>query len=153
MRPALFLVLRFILILPAFFLGATGVRAQYQGPASGSIAGGATVSTGNFPLIPAAGAERSDQAQRAIPWFDIKPLNDPKHLIAPTAPAGSNEVYDKSVAPPQLEAPIRLAGFPGIPDLGTVIPPDPHMAAGPNHLMATVNRQFGISTRPARCSS
>ncbi|MFQ6093810.1 MAG: hypothetical protein ACE5OR_14240, partial [bacterium] len=117
----------------------------FQGPESGSIAGGAAVSTDDFPRTPSSLTGRPGQTRRVIPLRDIKLKKDTKKpLIEPTGPVGSNFVEDSGEPSIVTDLPNLLIDFAGIPDLGTTIPPDPHMAAGPDHIMATVNSQFGI---------
>jgi len=121
-----------------------GAPAQlFQGPATGNIAGGAIVNTNSFPITP---QQQPDRPQEAIPLRDIEERLRKGRInpIAPTGPVGSNFIEDRSGTAEQAAAPNLLTNFAGIEDIGTSIPPDPHMAAGPNHVMATVNRQFAI---------
>jgi len=129
-----------VIVIAVFSTGMTTLRAQYQGPASGSIAGGAPVNTGTFPIAPTA-------PDTPRPFLDKEPvelLPDALNRVAPSAPLRANEFYDTSLHEFEASAPRTISGFRAIADQGTNIPPDPHTAAGPNHLMAVVNTRFGI---------
>lgn len=129
----------------------------FQGPALGSIAAGESVSTDDFSLNSAtveSNETNKDRLQKVIPLRSIKRRKYiKKSIIEPTGPVGSNFVEDLDAStgrnnldtrPFEINAPVLEQGFAGIPDLGTVIPPDPIMAAGPNHLIGLVNSQVGI---------
>ncbi|RMH87125.1 MAG: hypothetical protein D6681_15750, partial [Calditrichaeota bacterium] len=87
--------------------------------------------------------------ERPIPRLEKAVHPDPKYpVVPPTGPVGSNFVEDTAVkdegTPVTETLPNLITDFAGIPDLGLVIPPDPHMAVGPNHVMGVVNQQFAI---------
>jgi len=132
-----------------FNVEETTLPPFYQGPATGNIAGGASISTNDFPATPVSQTSSLAREQRSIPFreIEIPETGIKKHLIQPTGPEGSNFVRDLAAAPEEINAPVLQTNFPGIPDLGAVIPPDPHMAAGPTHLMATVNSQFAVFSK------
>jgi len=116
----------------------------FQGPANGSIAGGATVTTDDFSTNAQGSEKPSLNLTKPTPTGKQSP-------IAPTAPVGANFVKDMSVSGNNQKnhdiepsAPVLEKGFEGIPDFGVSIPPDPHMAAGPAHIMGTINSVFGI---------
>lgn len=128
------------------FGSAMPARAQlYQGPEQGTSAPGQLVTTSAFPPIPPAGAELAPSP----PEHEIDLVPDPPGLRPPLAPLGFNEQDDPSwFAPPAAvtTAPGLLRDFQGILQT-TNIPPDPIAAAGPNHLMALVNRFFAIFSK------
>ena len=67
--------------------------------------------------------------------------------IRPTGLEGSNYLEDPLIG--VLEKPkdgdFQLTkNFQGVPDQGYYIPPDPYLAVGPNHIIATVNSRFRI---------
>ncbi len=117
----------------------------FQGPANGSIANGASISTDDF------GTNASGSEKPKLNLKNPRPTNK-KSIFEPTASVGSNFVEDlsgtlntkKTLKDNELNAPVLQKGFEGIPDLGVGFPPDPHMAAGPNHIMGTINSIFGI---------
>lgn len=116
----------------------------FQGPASGSIAGGVSINTDDFADRPVTTlAEPLTRRAFSLRDVEIPPKSKPP-IIAPTAPEGSNFFRDSATPPIISSAPVLQTNFSGIPDIGLLIPPDPHMAAGPNHLMGTVNHQFAI---------
>jgi hypothetical protein len=121
--------------------------ALYEGPASGSVAQGASVSTDAFPLVEGIGVTELKRVPREKRDHAIKLIKTSAQQVAPTGPAGTNEVYDPSAKitkpPSELNAPIQVSNFEGIGFSG-FIPPDPHTAVGPNHVMGVVNSQFGI---------
>ncbi|MGH7495360.1 MAG: hypothetical protein ACREOO_23630, partial [bacterium] len=123
---------------------ALAAQAQqlYQGPAQGSIPGGARASTDNFGVSAKVGVPKMRLPHQGDKNY--RPVSDEHNRVTPAAPLHANEFYDASIGSRASEAPILLKGFQGIPDIGALIPPDPHMAAGPEHLVLTVNSQFSI---------
>ena len=118
---------------------------SYQGPANGSIAGGASVSTNNFG--PDRPGDPGPLIERTHNRINVEPWPPPSNMPNPTGPEGSNLIEynplsDDPVGPP----PIVIRDFSGIPQTNS-IPPDPHCAAGPNHIMAVVNTSFRIADK------
>ncbi len=116
-----------------------------QGPASGSVASGVIVNTDNFesndsPVI------NDPPHMHKHPPFQMSPM--PPNMPAPTAPEGSNVFHDPSVNPnsPDSPPPITLASFIGNNQTNG-IPPDPHLAVGPSHIIQVVNSSFRISDK------
>jgi len=125
---------------------AGSLQAQsYQGPESGSITGGVIVNTDDFLSAPIS----PEPERRVIPnLFDAGDVPRPSDLPAPLWPETHNAFeYDPDAISPIGPPPIQMESFDGIPDLGTTIPPDPHAAVGPNHILATVNSRFRISDK------
>jgi hypothetical protein len=120
------------------------VNPTTLGPRDGSIPSGVTVSTGSFALMPTTG----ELEQRVIPRkMGPTPLQAPANVIPPKGAEGSNYIEDRGDAYLQgtTSLPVVIQNFPGIPDaVGSGFPPDPEMAAGPNHVMACVNSSFRI---------
>lgn len=127
----------FVLLL---FYGTVGYAQLYQGPATDSIPGGASVSTGTF----------ADQAPGPTPNIVIPNrsadlLDNKFNTVLPSAPAGNNVIIDPSAVfnPNSIPtAPALVNDFLGF--AGGSGPPDAHIAAGPNHIVATVNWSFAI---------
>ncbi|MDZ4712755.1 MAG: T9SS type A sorting domain-containing protein [bacterium] len=127
------------------FLYQNSFSQLYQGPAQGSVASGVMVSTDNFGdsfegdplpdyLIPV------DNTNTYVP----QELPDSFNKIKPTAPEGSNFVFDKSTINGESDSPsLILKNFPGVPRTN-FIPPDASIAAGPTHLLGAVNSSFRI---------
>ena len=127
-------------------LTVTAYGQLYQGPAAGSVASGVQVSTLSF-----------DNAGGHEPTFSPKPMRnifvnaklaDHKDMMPPSAPLGANYYVDPMLTRGgQLPAAgdfVLNKNFQGVPDQGFYIPPDPYMAAGPQHIMAVVNSRFRI---------
>jgi len=145
-----------------FTLEETEPPSLFQGPESGNIAGGASTSTDDFVGSTSASKlskEQIETSQRVIPFREIAiPQNRKKALVEPTGPIGSNfvkdldaAIIDKKVeaALSKISAPVLQTNFQGISDEPNpagfrFIPPDPIMAAGPEHVMGAVNDRFAI---------
>lgn len=135
-----------IALVALLWLSATTAFSQfYQGPAAGSVPGGIVMNTNSFPLgeplYPGPLMRPAKNKER------VRPLPDPVHPAVPTGPEGSNFFSDPSVrgvhtAPP----PITRASFAGI-SMTNAVPPDPHLAVGPNHIIQVVNTTFRISDK------
>jgi hypothetical protein len=138
----------FLSLLMLLLFSSGDLLAQVTGPAFGSIEGGATVSTGEM-LSPPAIITTDQFKVRNLHWETQDPprVDDIFNNTPPSAPEGSNIFID----PATLEGPTRVSDAPGvmidfegIADRGNIIPPDPILAAGPNHIMALVNSEFVI---------
>jgi hypothetical protein len=86
---------------------------------------------------------------RNLHWerFDPPLVDDIYNNTPAAAPAGSNVFIDPAalVSPFMIsDPPGVMIDFEGIADRGNTIPPDPIIAAGPNHIMALVNSEFVI---------
>ncbi len=115
-----------------------------QGPASGSIPSGVTISTNSFE--PGDGSYGGPLAKRTHNKIPVYALPMPANMPPPTGPEGSNYKSYRPQDTPDVFPPIPLAGFGGIPQTNS-IPPDPHMAVGPNHVITVVNTSFRISDK------
>ena len=118
----------------------------YAGPDTGSIAGGAVISTSTI-----------DYRNLITPvtrignhlWSKFDPVlfDDKFNKIQPTAPLFSNEIIDKSTFKSKIagvdSAAAIIIDFEGNRQTSS-IPPDPIMATGPNHIIACVNTMFMI---------
>ncbi|MDH4068887.1 MAG: T9SS type A sorting domain-containing protein [Ignavibacteria bacterium] len=130
-----FSALGFLLIIPMVLSGQT-----YQGPASGSITGGVIVNTDDFSDSPIG----PDPARVMPNKYPVPLLDPPASLPAPLGPESFNAFqYDPTEGSSAAPPPIELGSFEGIPETSS-IPPDGHAAAGPNHIIATVNTSFRI---------
>jgi hypothetical protein len=91
----------------------------------------------------ASAGESSSLAEREIP---SRP--DRRNRTAFSAPVGANEVDDpgRSRGPSAPKTAPVLAGFPAFSDAG-MSPPDPIVAAGPDHVVVAVNSKWGIFTK------
>lgn len=132
----------FILLVLFFALRSSAQIAQ--GPAAGSISGGAVANTDNFEDSPEPVVPLQVHVHPEVP---LSP--PPPNMPLPTGPEGSNYFEDLSVrtgsrvlGPP----PITIASFQGN-NQTSGFPPDPIIAVGPNHIMHLVNSSFRISDK------
>ena len=143
----------FTILLVLLFIGIFSIvdlKAQnpYSGPATGSITGGALVSTGTFEGTVSNQNEFSNRIRNPY-WqkFNPKLADDRLNRTPPAAPLGSNEFIDPSVLVSSkffaATAPYSMIDFEAN-RMTNSIPPDPIMAVGPNHIMTLVNTQFII---------
>ncbi|NIR44732.1 MAG: hypothetical protein GWN99_10540 [Gemmatimonadetes bacterium] len=126
----------------ALAIGSTPLTAQTsQGPEQGTASAGTPRSTTAFPTVPPS----VPYQQRPAAEHEVELLPDPLDLAPPLAPLGSNEQDDPNrlLRGPGILAPSLVNGFLGITQTN-FIPPDPIIAAGPNHLLALVNSDFAI---------
>jgi len=118
-----------------------------QGPAFGFVPSGAVFSTEGFTnsedisVIPGING-RAFNAKNQPP-----PTVAPPDVPPPLAPEGSNYVEDPRLIGSALEGttvrPLLLASTDGVPQ-GSWIPPDPHCAVGPNHVIFVDNGRIRI---------
>lgn len=77
---------------------------------------------------------------------DEKDFIERNHTI--TAADKANTVkFDYDFSPTRAASPAPTANFNALDDNGASIPPDIHAAAGPNHLMVTLNTQYRIQNK------
>jgi len=139
--------MRYVATLLLFLTFCVGmVVAQIaQGPAAGSISGGAIANTDNFGDSP----EPPPGPLRFHVHPDVPLKPPPPNMPPPTGPEGSNYFEDLSVrsnAFPPGPPPITIASFQGN-NQTSGFPPDPIIAVGPNHIMHLVNSSFRISDK------
>ena len=145
----------FAVVWASMGLAVSSSQAQaqplFQGPAQGTSASGASRNTTSFtsPAAPPGGYNGGMAVEKTGVEL-VELLTDAEPLSSP--PPGSNEVDDASASGSQASqtaTPVLADSFIGLTkeanDFGfSFIPPDPITAAGPNHLMAAVNSDFGI---------
>lgn len=129
------------LLLVMLLLSSASLFGQaYSGPADGNIPGGVTVSTNSFNQMQPLKEPREDLIHKnksplkPEPFFvDGLPVIDGRDVHVEYEPQASHST----------ESVVLLKDFLGLTQTNS-IPPDPYIAAGPNHLVATVNTDFGI---------
>ena len=119
----------------------------YSGPAVGSVDTGVVVTTDDFSFAP-IGSEPPSQDRM------VDNVKDPD--FGPIYYQGDKKVFDNYVYVEDKNAQLQGGGeigpnfelhsFPSVP-MTNSIPPDPHMAVGPNHVIAMVNTRFHIYDR------
>lgn len=121
-------------------------QSAYQGPAFGSIPNGAPVSTFMFEKIPMP--EPEEKKIFNLYWEKQEPPYAPDEYnnTPAAAPMGSNIFIDPAAVMGRtvLEPPAVVNDFRGLDDPGSYIPPDPIIAAGPNHVVALDNSRMAI---------
>ncbi len=131
-----------LLLFPLIILTTT-LAQTYQGPAAGSVPNGGTVNTGTFFKATDIGVP-TERGTRNV----ISTSKDPVSIDfgSTTSPLRSFYVEDPNVTSnSSIEGSpsILLKSFKGM-SMGSSIPPDPHMAVGPTHIITTVNVSFSI---------
>ena len=135
-----------------------GTPAIFQGPADGTSPSGILTNTVNFTNAPvydgdgSYGVDGVDEAVRTAALESLKPLSvGDEPAVHSSVEPGSNEVDDAPPGSDPSPSPHfqTLDGFAGLPDEADPfnlihIPPDPIMAAGPDHLVGAVNTEFGF---------
>lgn len=138
---------RFTIILSLVVFSSTLLFPQisYQGPAVGNVASGVLVSTNSFPDAPIINTEprlikdRNTESPETEPMIleSMNPVFQPTYVEDPFVIGATNGIGDNT---------LLLKKFNGIPQTNS-IPPDPTIAAGPNHVVACVNSRFSIWTK------
>ena len=135
----------FRLGLPFFFLITLQYShgQTYQGPAVGSVASGSSVTTGSFLKSVEIGPPR-EKGTRNVGGIE----NTPRFIDFGNRSNVYQSIYseDRGYLGKNTQGnsnTILLKNFKGL-SMGNSIPPDPHVAAGPTHIIATVNTSFGI---------
>ena len=125
------------------FSGLVFGQISYQGPASGSVPSGVMMTTDDFSKV----LPLNDPKERKVRNLPDPVYNeDIGNLIPAAAPDGTNYFEDPNANVSSKgggEQTLLLQDFAGI-SMTNSIPPDPHIAVGPNHVLATVNSQFAI---------
>jgi len=114
----------------------------HQGPSQGNVANGAMQTTDNFPtnvqIIPSQEPREINPANNefvAEPMIeDVDQSKLPPYVYVEDTNAGKNENPNFALN----GGSVLLNKFPGF-GATNAIPPDPSMAVGPNHIIATVN--------------
>jgi hypothetical protein len=130
-----------------FTVTETERPAVADGPASGTVPSGVTVSTEDFTAYALPGEGPPPRKRRKKENPTLIPVT--KGGIRPTGPEGSNYVEQQTVLskPTAASLPLVMRDFPGMEDIGSFIPPDPDIAVGPSHIMGVDNVSFRIWDR------
>ncbi len=134
----------FIQLLFCLVLTFSQLQSQTIGPKQGSVLGGVVQTTDFFSKTSGLGQPKEFQIGNEETIYSQTPeyLNFPK----PSPPEGSNYYKDKNILNKNLSSasgPILFKTFGGV-NMTNSIPPDPNLAAGPTHILATVNTTFNI---------
>jgi hypothetical protein len=132
------------IILVFLFLFSVSLTAQsYVGPVQGSVTTGYVVNTSSFGKTSTVNEPKERYTRNKEPMsygydhidFGVEPLRWQDIYQTDESTLGKEQNDSLSS--------IMLRSFDGIP-MGNSIPPDPYIAAGPNHIMLTVNTSFAI---------
>ncbi|NWF49486.1 MAG: T9SS type A sorting domain-containing protein [Ignavibacteriaceae bacterium] len=136
-RTVLFVLLFSVLPLIAF-----SQSVIYQGPAAGSIPNGVSVTTNSFSRVVTIEEPRDKRTYNKVPYIEEPFFVE---YPFPTPQEGSNYFEDTGtlLSRGSNGEPVLLKNFAGIPETNS-IPPDPHIAVGPDHIIAVVNTRFAI---------
>jgi hypothetical protein len=131
-----------LLLFPLLVL-TTSFAQTYQGPAVGSVTSGGTVSTGTFFKTNDIGTPK-ERGTRNV----VTPYNEPVTIDFGLGvnPIQSTYTEDPNIGTSNLtenSPSILVKSFKGH-SMGNSIPPDPHVAVGPTHIISTVNVGFNI---------
>lgn len=115
----------------------------YQGPLQGSVPAGVVVNTGTFLKVSTLGEPKEHYTRNKEPL-----TYEYQHIDFGVEEPKWQDYYQEDLGALGLESndslsSIILKSFNGIP-MGNSIPPDPYIAAGPNHIILTVNTSFAI---------
>lgn len=130
--------MRSSLIVAAVLFVFTANSQSFQGPALGQYPSGVYVSTNSFTSQPAAKAPKFETVRNKIrykgePWINKQEPNLPTEL----------QIYNEGTLPTEAGGVVLMKDFEGITETNS-IPPDPHVAVGPDHVLGTVNSDFAI---------
>jgi len=116
----------------------------FQGPLQGGLSTGVIQTTDFFPKT--SGLIQPKEFQIGNEEAEYKEAPEYYNFPTPTPKEGSNYYSDKNISYKKLSAsgtPILFKSFNGI-NMTNSIPPDPNLAAGPTHIVATVNTTFSV---------
>lgn len=130
-----------ILVLVPTFAGAQPPASVASGPAAGTSERFGRISPSE---VSALGRPAESAAIAWRPELEIPDRPDPERPIAPALPAGANETEDRGR--PVSEIGPALVSFPGLSP-NAVVPPDPILAAGPDHVVVAVNSSWAIYSK------
>ncbi|MGE5436623.1 MAG: hypothetical protein ACM3O3_05295, partial [Syntrophothermus sp.] len=114
---------------------------SYSGPEQGSVHNGVTVSTNSFSKVITITEPKEEKVRNILRYKDVEGELIPNNM----PPAIQNYTEDKSLTGKSYDTAmtIVLKSLQGLTETNS-IPPDPYVAVGPQHIVATVNSNFGI---------
>jgi hypothetical protein len=133
---------KFLLLLFVLTISMSDTYGQlYQGPASGSVSSGVSVSTGQFVTDDVGNQLPLSVRRKLRNTIPFIPYPDYMNNVPPTKPDGPEKL---NVLERGGNAPLLLESYQGSLDPGTFIPPDFDVAVGPNHVITIDNGRFRI---------
>ena len=133
----------FLLILICF----VSIFGQvYSGPSTGTTASGVMVSTDNFLAAPIGNGLTGPESVKKNMEYYAEPYYGTDDMIVSNNYTYIEDANTTLMSSNEIGTSFELHSFESL-GMTNSIPPDPHMAVGPNHVMATVNSVFGIYDR------
>ncbi|MCA0387380.1 MAG: T9SS type A sorting domain-containing protein [Bacteroidetes bacterium] len=130
--------MRNFLLFMLFCAFSTVYSQTAQGPAVGSYASGVYVSTNSFTNQPVVRSPKFETVRNKIRY-----KGEPWSIVTDAKLPGEKEIYREGGNPAEAGGVALLKSFEGNTESNS-IPPDPHVAVGPDHIVGTVNSDFGI---------
>jgi len=118
----------------------------YNGPSTGTCPSGVMVSTDNFPAAPLENEFMGSEKVRQQMEYYAEPSNITGNIKVNNNYTYIEDANTSLMSGNEIGSSFRLHNFNSL-GMTTSIPPDPHMAVGPNHVITTVNSIFGIYDR------
>jgi hypothetical protein len=119
----------------------------YNGPSTGTVSSGVMVSTDNFQSAPIGnGFAGSESVKKNMEYFAEPYNNGTSEMKASNNYTYIEDANASLMSGDEIGTSFELHSFESL-GMTNSIPPDPHMAVGPNHVMTTVNSVFGIYDR------
>lgn len=138
-----------LILLITFFLNPVySQTVTYQGPASGSVPSGIVISTDNFALrageiepIFSPKIRETMEFHSEVNIMDVSGLLFDEYTYV-------EDLNTSSLTKTRFGESFELNSYQAfMMSEGQGIPPDPHVAVGPNHVVATINSRFKIFDR------
>ena len=136
-----------IIFVITFLLLSNFTFAQlFQGPAQGSVDSGVVVNTNSFSKVIPITDPAPERVYNKLRYVEPDPGIDPtlEYVSTTYIEDFAANSTDKSLS--DTVTSVLMKNFTGITQTNS-IPPDPHIAAGPNHIVGVVNSRFAIWDR------
>lgn len=130
--------MRQILILTTVLIATSVYSQSHQGPALGSYASGVYVTTNSFTNQPVSKSPKFETVRNKIKFKGF-PYSIEHNEKLP----GELEIYNEGGVSTEAGGVALIKSFEGNTESNS-IPPDPHVAVGPDHVVGTVNSDFAI---------
>lgn len=140
LRIRLQMVILSILFFSTLIFGQT---VSYQGPATGNEASGVVLNTESFSDSPIGSNDVKEFISRNNDYVEPPIFLDHNVDLSNYPSVYTEDITDGIRGAGIGDNVLLLNKFDGIPQTNS-IPPDPHIAVGPNHVVATVNSRFSI---------
>jgi len=137
-------MIKIALSMLTVFLVALTTNAQlYQGPAQGTTAAGNVKSTSTFTNAPSIVTPEPDKVRNMLRYDETFEMFIPSAALPSETEIYTEDLATKGEMAKDSTSIFLAQEFEGVTQTNS-IPPDPHLAVGPNHLVAVVNTDFAI---------